>query len=737
MREIIVSKENFQESIMENKELRALIMAGGAGTRLKPITDNIPKPLAPIGEESAVSIILKMLSRIGVTQAAITLMHKGEMIEKSLGVSKHKISLTYIKESEPLGTAGGVKNAEEFLLGCGDFIVTSGDAVCDFDLADALLYHRETGAIATLILTKVNDPSEYGAVIGDFDLRGRGEIKSFIEKPPASQAYSQLVNTGIYILSERILDLIPRGQKFDFGRDLFPNIIGNGLYGYTASGYWCDIGSTDAYKRCVFDAADKKIKIVQGLSFSKDRSVILDDCKISQSAKITDSVLSHQVTVCENSTVYDSIICENTLVEENVHIERSVIGAGSMIASDSSVIGAKLPAGTIVPPGVKIEDEKNAPLPLYRGRIYDLDKNDIPYLAAALLECTDKGRIGIMWQGDRVPQADGMLNVLGDRALSLGRGYSPLAVFAAKNFDLALTVFIESEGEIVLLDKNGDPISHEEERAIVSNYKKTEPKRAKSKPANMEELFLSCYFDKLSDIAGRFDILSGIAVSISANAYASPFAHALHRFGAKRREDGENGYHIELSDKAELLWLEEIKEGKPFFIGGSHIAALLLLHHTMPGEKVYLPCRAPKILDGIIETVGAYPIRYAENSAEKRREQLPSHMWLYDPLAALLSLFALIKDNHSSLFAESLKLPEFVFIKKTVETKNKSASAIMRDISHGRNMCEGARIDDDSGSIIFVPLSENRALICCDAEDEESAAEMIDELERRFSLHEI
>ena len=253
----------------------------------------------------------------------------------------------------------------------------------------------------------------------------------------------------------------------------------------------------------------------------------------------------------------------------------------------------------------------------------------------------------------------------------------------------------------------------------------------------MEERLLSCYFEKLAEGTRRYDALSGMPVSVSANAYATPFAHALRRFGADERADGEDGYHIELSDSGELLWLEEIKDGKPFFIGGSHIAALLLLHHTMPGEKVYLPCRAPKILDGIIETVGAFPVRYAENNAAKRTEKLHSHMWLYDPLAALLSLLSLIKKNYSSLEAESLKLPEFVFIKKLVKTKNKSASTIMRDISHGRNIGEGARIDSDNGSVIFVPLSESRALICCDAEDEESATEMIDSLERRFSLYEI
>ncbi len=717
---------------MKSNGLRAIVMAGGMGTRLRPLTDHIPKPLAPIGDESAVSTVLKMLARAGVDNAALTLMYKGDMIEKALGSTCHGISLSYIKETEPLGTAGSVKNARTFLSGCGTFIVASADAVCDFDLSGALEYHRMQNAKATLVITRVQDPSEYGIVLGDFDESGKGKIERFIEKPPIAQAYSDLVNTGIYILSEDILKMIPEGQKFDFARDLFPALIGDGLFGYTALGYWCDVGDLCAYRRCLYDAAAGKIKTADSCRITGERNIVGGGCRIASSAAVSGSVLHASVTVCEDSSVHDSLVCENTLIEENVTISSgAVIGAGSMIGAGSSVSGAKLSAGSIVPPGSVILAEVDKPLPFYRGKLYGLDKNDIPFLAEALLPMISEKKAGIMWAGERPPQADAFLNVLGERAAILGEGYTDLAVFAARNFEFAFVVFIDRSCDMTFFDPNGILVSREFERSVISNFKKNEPEKAKSFPTDLSEELMSKYLDALEECAA--ESFSGISVSLSAEAH--PLAHTLRRLGAIPREENENGYHIELSDNGTLLSVSEYAEGNVFHIGASHIAALLLLQNAGYGEIVALPCRAPKMLDHILDTVGAVPDRYPENDASKKSPFRNIKFWLYDGSAATVSFLSSLRQNGSSVSEEIKKLPEFVFIKKAVKAND--AAKLMRTFAKEHTTGDGIRIDFSYGSVCFIPQSKTEALLFCDAESADDAEEMILELTQKYELQEI
>lgn len=723
---------------MKDTDLRAVVMAGGRGTRLRPLTDRIPKPLSPIGDESAVSVILDMLSRSGVRRAALTLMYKGEAIEKELGAVSHGISLSYIKETKPLGTAGSVKGAADFLSGCGDFIVASGDAVCDFELSDALACHREKGALATLLLARVEDPGEYGTVRGNFDKNGRGEITAFIEKPCAAQAYSDLVNTGIYVLSEKILDLIPAGTPFDFARDLFPTLIGKGLYGYTADGYWCDIGDIKAYRRCLFDAAAGKIKTAARCRADGDGNIIGKDCSIAASAKISNSILHAGVKVGENSRVSDSILCENSLVEEDAIVEAgAVIGAGSVVCANSRVTGAKLAEGSIVTVGSRIEEKGGASLGFHRARVTGLDKNDVPFLAAALLEETKDKKAGIMWQGERPAAADAFQNVLGECAALLGEGQIELASFAAKKFDLAFAAFIKNEEEISFFGSDGLPVSHRFERSVISNYKKCEPKKADSLPCDMTQALRGAYLDELMGCVGAGESLSGVYVSLSENAEASPLSHAFGRLGASPREPGGEGYHVELRENGCVGTLYDYRNGECTLCGPSHIAALLILHTARPGERVALPFYAPKILDLIAETVGASTERYPENDSDERGTATEIKFILRDSAAALISLLYLIKLQNSTLKEECRKLPEFAFVKKVMNTKERDPSSLMRSLMEGDfSAGDGIRLEYPTGSLCFIPYKENEVIIACDAKDKDDADEVVEKFSERYGLYE-
>ena len=246
--------------------MKAVIMAGGEGRRLRPVTGETPKPLAPLLGRPVMEHILRLLAGQGFTEVCAAVKYRaGEIMARFGDGSALGLSLTYRVEKEALGTAGGVKNCADF-YGDGDFLVISGDAACDYDLAALVRAHRDAGAAATLALARSPEPLPYGLAVTD----GEGMVRAFVEKPGWSRVVTDLVNTGIYVLSPRAMALVPEGKPFDFAKDLFPLLLRRGekLLGVAMEGYWCDIGSPLAYYRCCVDALEGKLKLEPGESFA-------------------------------------------------------------------------------------------------------------------------------------------------------------------------------------------------------------------------------------------------------------------------------------------------------------------------------------------------------------------------------------------------------------------------------------------------------------------------------------
>lgn len=226
--------------------MKAIILAGGRGTRLWPLTSHKPKPMAHIMGVPVVEHTIRALKSCGITDIALTL---GTMPQEIMGYlgdgSRMGVSLSYFCEEKPLGTAGSVKAAESFVSGEENFFVVSGDALFNLDLRGALELHKSRGADATILLHQAKDPSEYGVALTNEDFR----IVRFIEKPTWSRAYSDLVNTGLYVLNKSVLSKVPYYTMYDFSKDLFPQILEDNdlLLGYPSKGYWCDIGDPDAF----------------------------------------------------------------------------------------------------------------------------------------------------------------------------------------------------------------------------------------------------------------------------------------------------------------------------------------------------------------------------------------------------------------------------------------------------------------------------------------------------------
>lgn len=225
--------------------MKAVIMAGGEGTRLRPLSLGVPKPMTPLFGRPVMEHIITLLKRHHITDICVTLCYKPQAVMDYFGSGEQLgVQLTYFVEEEPLGTAGSVRNCLSH-LGREDFLVISGDCVCDLDLTEAIQAHQERESCATLVLYAHPKPLEYGLVLTD----EQGRVQRFVEKPSWGQVVTNMVNTGIYILSPRAMELVPQQGPFDFGKDLFPTLLEQRmpLYGCPLEGYWCDMGDCGAY----------------------------------------------------------------------------------------------------------------------------------------------------------------------------------------------------------------------------------------------------------------------------------------------------------------------------------------------------------------------------------------------------------------------------------------------------------------------------------------------------------
>ncbi len=287
---------------------KAVIMAGGFGTRLRPLTMSVPKPMVPVLNTPMMEHITNLLTKHNINDVVSVLFFQPERIQNHYGDGKNfNLSMNYVLAQADYGTAGAVKNAYEYLNE--RFIIISGDVLTDFDLSKALEFHIEKKSMATILLTRVTMPLQYGIVMTDND----GKITRFLEKPSWGQVFSDTINTGIYILEPEVLDLIPFRQEFDFSKDLFPLMLKNGmpLYGYIAEGYWRDIGNLEEYQIGQLDALMGRVH----LKMNQGELVIPKSCDIASTAIISGkNIIGENVIIGENTSLLDCVIGNNVRI---------------------------------------------------------------------------------------------------------------------------------------------------------------------------------------------------------------------------------------------------------------------------------------------------------------------------------------------------------------------------------------------------------------------------------------
>ncbi len=358
--------------------MKAVVMAGGEGTRLRPMTSSMPKPLLPIVNKPLMEHVLRLLQRHGFSESVVTVQFLASLVRNYFGDGEDfGMPLQYATEDTPLGTAGSVKNAHQQLRG-ETFLVISGDALTDFDLTDLVAFHRDKGALVTICLARVPDPLEFGITIVDDD----GRVQRFLEKPTWGQVFSDTVNTGIYVMEPEVFDYVASDEVVDWSADVFPKLVADGkpIYGYIADGYWEDVGTHESYLRAQADVLSGLVDVdvdgfevssgvwmAEGADVHPDALLhgplyIGDYAKVEAGAELREfTVIGSNVVVKSGAFLHRAVVHDNVFIGPQTNLRACVVGKNTdvmraarieenVVVGDECVIGEE----AIISAGVKI-----------------------------------------------------------------------------------------------------------------------------------------------------------------------------------------------------------------------------------------------------------------------------------------------------------------------------------------------------------------------------------------------
>ncbi len=336
-------------------------MAGGFGTRLRPLTNNLPKPMVPMANRPIIDHIVELLKKHSITDLIGLLYFQPEVISNHLGDgTRFGVKIDYTTATVDLGTAGAVASAMRGYKKPETTLVISGDVLTDINLKKAVEFHKKRKSVATIVLTRVENPLPFGIVITD----KRGRITRFLEKPGWGEVFSDTINTGIYILEKEILKFVPEEGEFDFGKELFPILLEKKkpIYGYIAEGYWKDVGSLEEYRQANLDILRHNVHVnmpgeeideggvwvgggtrIDYKSTFEGTVVIGGGCKIEAGARISNSIIGSNAAVEEGAVITDSVIWDNVRVGSGAYVQENVIAGDTEIGA-----GAHLSEGCIV-----------------------------------------------------------------------------------------------------------------------------------------------------------------------------------------------------------------------------------------------------------------------------------------------------------------------------------------------------------------------------------------------------
>ncbi len=703
----------------------AVVLAGGFGKRLMPLTETLPKPLLPLGESTVLERVLEKLRDGGFTEAAVTTMYRAAQLESTVFSG---IELTFYRESVPLGTAGGIKAAAS---GVDDnFAVVSGDVVFEFDLGDIYRQHCESGAVATVVCTRVAFPTEYGTVTA----RG-GEIVAFEEKAPWACTRTDLVNTGIYIFSPEVLSYIGDGVQ-DIARDLIPTLLRQGkkVACIEEKGFWCDIGTPQSYYGCCF-------------RYGKGRNVLFGDATLEKGAFAEGALLFDGVSVAAGARLRDCIVCEQAHIGEGAYVgEGCIIGAGCDIGA-----GAYIASGTVLRAGLNVGKEAKVMKSVFfgelrrrnieNGRISGLYGSYISgelclRLGGALVDAGGS-RVGVMHDGS--PQAkllaefvaQGVRLYGGDSAL-LSDGFESLCAFAAVELRLRFTVLVKYSGgaaSLCIYDGDGLVPTAAVTRQIeawLGMPKAPQNTVGDSLVFEDEHSPRYLYAEALTKVVPS---LEGARFFVGEKNGASEFLLAVaHKLGAQAEYGNGAGDRFDVSEDGYYAEVATAVGGECSFWG------LVCIAGMAAKGAVALPALAPGFVVEAMRRRG-HAVVFFGNGGE--RGAAYRCFWSYDAVAlCLMAVYASVTQKKSIAELDSMTPKRVIESQLVLCDEDKKAAAMARVAAVGDSGRggEGVVLRYGRGTVLVVPQEIGAFRLFAEAVSAEAAAEIVIDARKKLGV---
>lgn len=696
--------------------MKAVIMAGGEGERMRPLTCTVPKPMLRLCGKPTIYYILELLYNNGCTEVIVSLRYLSEEVIEYLkeesGLKWGNMKISWVEEKEKLGTAGGVKLAAKSFDE--PFLVISGDAICDFDLKHFMSLHGSSNNEVSILLTKVKDPREYGLVT----LTKLSKIESFIEKPGWGRAVSDLANTGIYFINPGVLSYIPDGIPYDFSKDLFPKMMKEGkiIGGFEEKGYWSDIGDFRSYIVTQTHMMQKRVKTPLNVSetlvcsndgripggrykiippvYIGDRVIIGDDsiigpgsviddgCVIGSNVHVKNSIVLQNAKLENNSRLTGTIIAGNGTVKNGAQLfSLSVLGENSILGEKSTVLqNVLIWPGKEIPSLVRVCDNV-----VEQALSFDIfDDGGVKGSADAELRpelCAKLGRacasikqgikLGIATDGTRCAKVLKMALVSGAMASGaylwdFGEAFAAQMPFFSSFCGLDLGIFIKTADEkggneavLMFCGPDGLPLSRIHERDIEKRIQKSDFSRAninKGRDISSITSIRMIYSQELCRVA-KSD-LSGIGVSIESDnpEVSRVLRECLDRVGATYSDD----LTVKIDSDGTDFVMSERKYPKT---SSEVLLAICCNNEFRLGRDVALPTNAPHMIDDIAKMYGRRVLRYfdspTDSSDEQARRLAMCQSWSNDALFMTMKILRIMHDRKKPLHELVDEIPKF------------------------------------------------------------------------------
>ena len=765
--------------------MKAIVMAGGEGTRLRPLTINRPKPMVNLMDKPVLEYILALLKRNEMTEVCLTLRYMPDSVAGYFGNgSRFGMKIESRVERDPLGTAGSVRACADFLKG-EDFIVISGDAVCDFDLKSCAEFHRQKDAEVTIVLSPTAEPLEYGLAVTGKD----GRIERFVEKPAWDGVVTDLVNTGIYIIKNTVLSEIPEGKNYDFGRDLFPKLLAEGrrIYGVRADGYWCDVGSAKAYLGCCMDILNGKVGIP--LSAPVKEEGVRSASEIPYDAKVTPPVYIGENVKIGHSAVIGpgAFVGAGSVLGDGTHVEGSaVLGAvlkngarasGSVIdegaalginaaAEAGSVVGAKAIIGDecVIAENVKVWPEKEVPfgmratgslvgIPVQTELDFGAGSTvlgeagaNITPVNAALL-----GAGSALWKRIGVAHCGGEAARVFSAAFSCGvcaaggdvtetdAPTAAAAAFAGRLLRLPLTVFFNQSGgdvSAVFFGAGGNLLAREGQRKVMSKSGGDVTWAPAGKTGRLTRITGIPEAYAASAMGAKLETKADITVTVSGRgAENRALKEALRLAGVTlcERRPGVPAFEAS-SDGFSLSAYDEEGRKRDF---GALMLVLALTEFECGGKAVAAPYGAPAALETLAERFKGKILRLGRDGTEAE-ELYINQAFMRDAACAAVRICSYLAKRGESFAAVCERAPHFSSAEREVTVRAGRGRA-MRALAGAccemaAELFDGMRVNTGHGWVHITPRFDREALIIrSEGETEEIAEELCSNFEQRVA----